>query len=87
MPKRLDGIKAIKESSNRVGRKGMGETLTIDVRPIDNGFITRHSHYKDDGSYSCKEMYSDKRPKVGAAEEPNADTNAMRTAADFLNRK
>lgn len=88
MPKRLNDTKAIAESPVRIGRGAVGETLTIDVRPIDNGFITRHSHFKEHGDYSCKETYSSERPNIHKTQNTEETApNPMRAAISALNRK
>lgn len=40
-----------------------GEGCTVDVRPIDNGFIVRKSSYGPKG-YQSSECYSPTKPKI-----------------------
>lgn len=42
--------------------KGSSESLSVEVRPIDNGYIKRESRYSDTGDYSSKETYSQDKP-------------------------
>ncbi len=64
------------------GKMGKNESVSIDVRSIDNGYVTRRSQYGD-GTYSSTESYSKEKPSL--AEMPTS--NSMKAAVDYLNKR
>lgn len=60
---------------------GGSESRSINVRKIDNGYVTTESSCKD-GRYESKDTYSATPPKLG---EDMAE-NPMQRAANYLKR-
>lgn len=52
-----------------------GEGCSMDIRPIDNGFIVRESSYGPKG-YKQSERYSPTKPKVSVEDTPKARKTA-----------
>lgn len=65
---RKSDTKAISDKPMKLP-KGGHESMTVSVRPIDNGYIKTESRYSDTGDYSSKESYSQEKP-VMATETP-----------------
>lgn len=57
------------------------ELISVEVRPISNGFIVRRTHQNAVGGYSTTEHFTDKDPLV----KPRP--GAVKRAAGPINRK
>lgn len=83
---RLNDTKAIADKPSRpmngLGNNGM-ESMTVEVRPIDNGYIRRESRYDAEGNYSCRESYSPTRPSTN---ESKREAGSLKAAADYLRK-
>jgi len=55
------------------GPRSENEYASIDVRKIDNGYVTRQSRHSDDGGYESKETFSPDRPSLEAEVAPPPD--------------
>ncbi len=45
----------------------MNETIksrTVSVRAIDNGYVVRTETWSGDGTYACREVFTDTRPDL-----------------------
>ena len=65
------------------GKMQKGESVNIDVRPIDNGYVVRKTQYSGDGDYSCSESFSKDRPNIDGAK---TSVNRMKMAVDYLKK-
>lgn len=84
MAKRLNDTDAIVAMPMR-GTSGGNESMNIDVRKIDNGYITRETRYSDGGGYQSKETYSPTKPSLNPSIGKGG--NLMKGATDYLNKK
>lgn len=82
---RLSDTEAIVKEGIK-GRPQLSESLNVDVRSIDNGYIRRESKYGDDG-YSCKETYHQEKPDVDGLKPEIKKGNILSSATEYLNRK
>jgi hypothetical protein len=82
MAKRLNDTAPIAAMPKKGGMR-QGESINIEIRPIDNGYIKRESKYMDNGEYTCKETFSPDRPTINNA---TSDGNMMKSAIDFMKK-
>lgn len=80
--KRMSDTAAVAAMPSKGGMR-KGESINIEIRPIDNGYIKRESKCMDNGDYTSKETYSPDRPSM---EAPKGGSNMMKAAVDFIKK-
>lgn len=80
--KRMNDTNAVAAMPSKGGMR-KGESINIEIRPIDNGYIKRESKYMDNGDYTSKETYTPDRPSV---DTPKSGNNMMKAAVDFIKK-
>lgn len=68
--------------------KDSGETHSVSIRPIENGWLKEHSsHSHGGGDYSSKTTFHKQRPSMDGASAPRAKSgNALRGAVKHLSK-
>lgn len=79
--KRLNDTKAI---SGMKPVSNLGESVNIDIRPIDNGYIKRETKCSDVGGYTSKETFHSEKPSLDPMGKNG--NNMMKSAVDFLKK-
>ena len=57
--------------------------MSTDIRKIDNGYVTRHSHSAN-GEYHSREEFSKERPMLSPAAPAPDMRNSMERAVDHI---
>lgn len=83
MAKRMNDTKAVKAMPAMGGSLGNGDSLSVDVRKIDNGYITRSSSYKND-EYHSRESYSPDKPDFSVQSDTQQESSTLRKAIDSM---
>jgi hypothetical protein len=83
MGKRLNDTAAIARATPK-GDSSTHESVSVEVRSIDNGFIKRTSTCGSDGSYNCKEEFSSARPALVEGQSPARGGSSLREATKYL---
>jgi hypothetical protein len=65
---------------------GDAERLSMEVRPIENGYVTRHSRHGKDG-YESREVFSAQKPEMAMpADATPKETSTLHRATDYLRK-
>lgn len=80
MAKRMSDTAAVKNMPSPSGELGSDTSVSVSVRKIDNGFVTREARYGN-GEYTEKETYTPTTPNLSVKDEaaPQASSTLRRT--------